>query len=469
MDTTPAGWLKLLEPKLVDQITAVTKYLAYYNGVQPISNITTVKYREEFARLLAGICDNWMPLVIDSVEERMHVEGFRFGDDPKADDDAWAMWQRNFLDADSETLHSVMLTAGLAFTMVWPDTDGEPKITVEHPTQVYVATAAGDRRKRLAAIKLWCDEWTGDDFANVYLPDSITKFSRKSSSTSDLTSSSVFGVGGNWRERDGQTIDNPLGVVPIVPYINRPDMFGNGKSDLFDLLSTQDQVNKLVADMIIAAEFGAFRQRWATGVEVPKDPETGEDVEVFKSAIQRLWHVPDENAKFGDFGETNISNYVTGIEDRVLSIARRSRTPAHYMLGHKGQFPSGEALRAAETGLVSKVRSRERHTEESHEETIRLGFAIKNDPRKDQFMAETIWRDPEYRTEGEHVDSLLKKMSLGVPLQQLWEDAGYTPLQITRFRQMAVEEALNRALAGVDPLAPPTPAPPAPPPPNVNG
>lgn len=464
--TSPVEWLKMLEPRLTLQISLVSKYLNYYNGLQPIQTITTTKYREEFAKLLAGICDNWMPLVIDSVEERMHVEGFRFGEDPAADKDAWDIWQRNFLDADSETLHSVMLTTGLAFTMVWPDKDGQPKVTVEHPSQVFVAVEPGNRRKRLAAIKVWADEWTGLDFANVYLPDSITKYSRKSSTMSPLFAGATIVPGyvmnldvGDWQERPDATIPNPLGVVPIVPYINRPDMFGRGKSDLFDLLSTQDQVNKLVADMIIAAEFGAFKQRWATGVEIPKDPDTGEDIDTFKSAIQRLFHVPDADAKFGQFEETNIANYVTGIEDRVLSIARRSRTPAHYMLGHKGQFPSGEALRAAETGLVSKVRSRQRHTEESHEETVRLAFAILNDPRKDQFDAETIWRDPEYRTEGEHVDSLLKKMALGVPLAQLWEDAGYSPQQIARFKTMAVEEALNRALMGIDKPAPTTGAP----------
>jgi hypothetical protein len=479
MDIAPAEWLKLLEPRLSMQIGAVAKYLAYYNGVQPIANITTPSYREEFAKLLVGICDNWMPLVVDSVEERMHVEGFRFGDEPKADDEAWKIWQRNFLDADSETLHSVMLTAGIAYTMVWAgdDVDNSPRITVEHPTQVYVAHAAGDRRKRLAAIKVWVDEWTGNDFAYIYTPDAITKFRRESSVSGSYAASSAAGTtnpyvpptsataGKSWVELPDEALPNPLGVVPIVPYVNRSDMFGRGKSDLFDLLSTQDQVNKLVADMIIAAEFAAFRQRWATGVEIPKDPATGQDLEVFKSAIQRLWHVPDENAKFGDFGETNIGNYVTGIEDRVLSIARRSRTPAHYMLGHKGQFPSGEALRASETGLVSKARSRMRHTEESHEETMRLAFLVAGDKRAEQFDAETIWRDPEYRTESEHVDSLLKKMSLGVPLAQLWEDAGYSPQQVARFKQMAVEEALNRALMGVDGTAPTSaPAPPSPPP-----
>lgn len=60
-------------------------------------------------------------------------------------------------------------------------------------------------------------------------------------------------------------------------------------------------------------------------------------------------------------------------------------------------------------------------------------------------MAETIWTDPESRSEAEHTDSLLKKMSLGVPVRQLWEDAGYSQTQIDRFGDMLVAEAEQRA------------------------
>ena len=39
----------------------------------------------------------------------------------------------------------------------------------------------------------------------------------------------------------------------------------------------------------------------------------------------------------------------------------------------------------------------------------------------------------------------MKKLTIGVPMQQLWEDAAQ-PQQIARFKTMAVEEALNRAI-----------------------
>lgn len=84
-------------------------------------------------------------------------------------------------------------------------------------------------------------------------------------------------------------------------------------------------------------------------------------------------------------------------------------------------------------------------------------------------MAETIWTDPESRSEAEHTDSLLKKMSMGVPLHQLWEDAGYSQQQIARFRELLIDErallrvpflsdAEARSRVGLDAVADVTPS-----------
>ena len=59
-------------------------------------------------------------------------------------------------------------------------------------------------------------------------------------------------------------------------------------------------------------------------------------------------------------------------------------------------------------------------------------------------MAEVDWSPAESRSESEFVDSLVKKFSIGVPVQQLWEDAGYSPQQIARFRAMLREQALEQ-------------------------
>ena len=67
---------------------------------------------------------------------------------------------------------------------------------------------------------------------------------------------------------------------------------------------------------------------------------------------------------------------------------------------------------------------------------MRLAFAVADDPRAQATDAETIWRDPENRTEAQHVDALTKLATLGVPQDQLLSDAGYSPQAIERFRTM---------------------------------
>jgi hypothetical protein len=195
-----------------------------------------------------------------------------------------------------------------------------------------------------------------------------------------------------------------------------------------------------VCDMLVAAEFAAFKQRWATGVEIPTDPTTGEPLQAFPAAIERLWAVESENAKFGEFGETDLNNYVAAITNRVRSLMGRTRTPGYY-IPSDGPPPSGESLKTVETGLVAKCRSRHRHFGESWEEVMRLAFKVLDDPRSEASMAETLWADPESFSEGVRTDSLLKQMAMGVPVRVLWERAGYSQTEIAQFRQLLVEEA----------------------------
>lgn len=445
IERSPTFWLVNLYRRIIAKSPTVATCEDYYEGRHPLS-FTSQEYRQEFSAMLRGVSDNWMALVVDAVEERLHVEGFRMTDDPAGDKDAWAMWQENCLDSDSELVHSTALQTGSAYVMVWNGEDDRPMITPEHPSQCVVAYEPGSQRKRAAALKTWIDEWTGEIRANVYLPDGIYKFVAAKAPTftdyqlSTTRQRSIEAMAGRWTALDDQYVDNPLGVVPIVEFRNRPRLLGDGRSEFADVISVQNQINKLVCDMMVAAEFAAFRQRWATGVEIPSDPMTGKPLYEFPAAIDRLWNTESDTARFGEFGETDLRNYVAAIENRVQSLASRTRTPPHYLLGSSGSFPSGESLKATETGLIAKCRSRHRHFGESWEEVMRLGFAVMDDPRSTASLAETIWTDPESRSEAEHTDSLLKKMSMGVPLHQLWEDAGYSQTQIARFRDLLLDE-----------------------------
>jgi hypothetical protein len=433
---TPPWWVDRLSKKLDLQAVEALRYETYYDGDQPLPlALGTEQYRQEFRAMLSAVRDNWMPMVVEAKAQRLNPVGFRF-DGLEADAAANEMWQRNHLDADAKLAHGTALTTGRCPVLVWIDAAEQVEITVEHPAQVVVAYSGGNRRRRDAALKRWVDDWTGDTFYTLFLPDMIWKFSRP-----------VKG-----RRRDlalrADPIENPLGVVPVVEHRHRlRHRDGACRSVLMEVTNTQDVINKTLIDTLVSAEFQAFKQRWATGIDIPKDPVTGKPLMPFKSAVNRVWATADPAAKFGEFAPADLSGFLKLLEYLVQSLASRTATPPHYLI--QGQtLPNAESVKAAETGLIASVRDIWTPFGETWEEAIRLGFACQNDPRRDVWNAETIWADPETRSEAEHIDAVLKKRALDVPVQQLWSDAGYTPAQIERFHEMLIAEAAMRDAGG---------------------
>lgn len=433
---SPIEWMRKLEKQLNTEQKALSTFSDYYEGKHPLA-FATPKFRDAFGLNFREFADNWCDLVVDAVEERLNVEGFRLGAND-GDKRAWKIWQANQLDADSQICHTEALIHGRCFALVWdnPDDPKTPAITIEHPREMTVATAAGNRRHRRAAMKRWVDD-TGYVFGTLYLPDGIYKFrsgQKLRGSTIPTTTPT------SWKEREvgneAWPLPNPLGVVPVVPFHNRPRLLLPGVSEIAKVIPVQNAINKLVMDMIVASEFGAAPQRWATGLEVPRDPQTGQPVEVFKAALDRLWTSKATTTQFGQFAPTDLSNFVKAIELLVQHVASQTRTPPHYFY-LSGQFPSGESIKSAETGLVAKTRRKMRHFGESWEEVLRLGFLVIGDARRARVTdSETIWADPESRSESEHTDAVIKLKALNVPDEILWERAGFSPKEIERMKTM---------------------------------
>jgi hypothetical protein len=93
------------------------------------------------------------------------------------------------------------------------------------------------------------------------------------------------------------------------------------------------------------------------------------------------------------------------------------------------------------------VKRKQRHFGEGWEEIMRLAGQLANIPNLAKAeSAETIWEDPESRTEAQHVDAVVKAVSIGVPWRQAMEDLGYSPQQIDRMYEMKKEEAADGLL-----------------------
>jgi hypothetical protein len=72
---------------------------------------------------LKSLVVNWPRLVVNSLEERLDVDGFRLAQDQPADDELWRIWQANDLDEASQMAHVDALVHGRSFAIVWADPD----------------------------------------------------------------------------------------------------------------------------------------------------------------------------------------------------------------------------------------------------------------------------------------------------------------------------------------------------------
>lgn len=462
-DVDLAGqWRDLLLARLAARRPAVLTRMAYYAGdhlLPPVPEGAANAYR----RLLRTARTNWCRLIVDAVAERLRVVGFRFGDTEEGDDNAWLVWQSNEMDANHGMAQNDALVVGSSYVSVWPD-EASPvgvRISVEHALQTVVAYEPGDRRRRIAALKTFVDPIAMTRDAWLVTRDGWWLW--RGPTASDDESTPVNGA--SWELIDGGT--NPLGDVPIVELRPWPRTIGPPWSE-FDggVVDIQNRINATVLNRMMATEYAAFRQKYATGLILPtkKDAVTGEPikdvngnpvpVEPFNTAVDRLWVAENPNARFGEFSESDLTGYIRAVEADVQHLAAITHTPPHYLLGSIVNA-SGDALKAAEAGLVAKVRSRAGHLGESWEDVIRLAFTAVSDPRAVDFQAETMWADFETRSEAEHVDALVKLSTIGVPREVLWERAGASPQEVKRWRTMAVQEAL---LFGAMPTASTEPA-----------
>lgn len=473
-----AFWLSLLNANLTDQAARVARFESYYKGDHNLA-FASNKFREAFGGLFSQFADNFCGLVADAVHERLTVQGFRMGRNMPADDAAWRIWQANGMDVRSSQAIREALVKGESSFSVWsnPNDKSLPIIRVETADQMIVMTDPGSG-ERLAALKRWV---AADGFyhATLYLPDRIEKY-RSDAPAIRLSTPVVVTIDGQQVERvdsgfwtrydkweprrvpgEQWPMPNPLGVVPVIPLVNMPRLDGSGEAEHQRIIPLQDAINKEVADMLVASEFAAFKQKWATGVDIPIDDKTGEPVDDLKAAVSRAWLTPNKDANFGEFEATDLDNYVKAIEMLIQHVATISRTPPHYLLS-TGVIPNSDSLSAAETGLIAKVKDRMRDYSEPLEEVIRLAFRVAGDAEKAGVMdSEVIWANPEYRSINELMNALMLEQKLGVPNEILWEKIGYSPAQIERIKAIGAQQQIDMASAFGDLLNPqPTTQPP---------
>ncbi len=487
---SPGWWLNRLSTRLRLQLAGMNLLESYYIGEHPLPRGDRDRARiyRDFQRRARS---NYTGLVVESVKERLHVDGFRAGGTATdtQDKDAWRIWQANSLDSDSGMVHQQALTMGRSYVIVGADPQakdsdpGTPVITAEDPRQVIHEASPVNRRRLLAALKIYDDELAGNQAAVLYLPDDIWYFKGPRIGTGTSWTAGIDPRAWYFDTTDDTpdgSASNPLGVVPVVPFYNRPRLRPNGyktMGEFEDVTDVQDRINGDTLDRLVIARMQAYRQRFVSGMEVEKD-SAGQPIRPFDPDVTSLWIATDHETKFGDFSESDLKGILEATSGDVTHLAAITRTPPQYLLGQMANL-SGDALEAAQSGLISKVQERQLHYGESWEQTMRLASMYTRGPDVPP-DAEVVWADPTQRSLVDLSQAGVALQTAGVPWRTRMEWMGFSPTDIERMAAEQIQDALRaRMLTPVpsivtetvkaDATGPPAPAPTGPAPTGQEG
>lgn len=448
---------------LADRQASDRKFHNYYEGLADLSFIPS-RARHEVRRVLRGLNYNRCRGVVDALADRTTVTGWK--SEGKTDAKATvqqmtSIWDRNRMDNRQNEIVKEAFRCGDGYVIVWPDSrDGPTKgLARIYPNRSHVVTVVYDSEEPDHvdfAVKCWrVDRGAGKGKWRVttYGPDFVSRYITRSKSDE-------FPIKANKLVEftdDGQfETDNPTpGIVPVVHFGNDADTGSFGTSELTDVVGLQDGLNNSIINRVLGEEWVSFRQKWAVGLEVEEDPVTGAKVAPFQGGMSKLWVAEDPNVKFGDFEASDMTQFL-GIEDNWdMKIARVSRVPVHW-LNQTGDFPSGEALKTAETPFVSKVKDRQGSFSDPYRQVAALALRIEGVADEVAASIVPVWMPAESRSEREKYEIAQYQKSIGVPDEVIWADLGKTPEEIAAMVELKnqaaqrQQDAFARALNGGD-------------------
>ena len=413
---------------------AYATYRAYYDGRQRLT-FASDSFRAAFAGQLRQLVYNRCATVVDALADRLRIFGWQADDGEEVtpiEQAALDIWRRSRLDLRHVDAHVEALRAGDAYLIVWPDLDGAPRIAVNQAHLVTTVRDDEDPDRIVLAVKAWrvtrgplAGRWR----VTTYSAEAIERWITTGSSDALPEKAATLVP---YEDEAPAQVRNPWGVTPVFGLHNAAGIEQRGASELRDVIPLQDGLNKSVADMLVAMEYVAYPQRWATGVEAPLDPETGQPMKPFRPGVDRVWVVGDENAQLGEFPAGDMTQFLAVQQEWDVKIGRVSRVPIHW-LGMSGGFPSGESLKTAESPFVSKVLDRQAEFGAVWGDAMALALRMAGYGEREAGQIAPVWTPAETRSEAEFWRVAQQKQAAGVPQAQIWREAGYTPGQVAEF------------------------------------
>lgn len=402
----------------------------------------------EFTALAQQSITNYLPLISGTFAKMLFVDGYRSG--RSADNvPGWDAWRANRMAARQAITMRGAIEYGTAYVGVERPTDSPVKLRTyqarkshawyeqdddEYPLAglAYVGDRIADDGTFLARYEFWYG-------GTVQLFERVT--GRRAGTADDP---------GNPRDaRDVQigqltAIGKPRkhgkDFVPWVRFRDRLDDEAQGV--IRPLINLQNRVNASVFYLLMALHYASFRQRWATGLIIPRDttetlpdgtpnPGYGKPIEPFKAAVNRLWVSESSDTKFGDFQQTDVTGHLAAIENAVGTLLAIGQSSPLLGPGNSISNVAVESIAVLNSSMNSQVDAFKTNFGESWEAVFDLAGLGAD-------AASVRWRDTEPRSFAQVVDGLVKLSQMGAPAEGLFEMVpGITDVQLEQWKTLA--------------------------------
>lgn len=443
--------------------------------------------RDEYRWLMERSVVNYLPLVVSVIAQNLHVDGYRasaaapVADDvtvasalqkaqdalddadiagarghlqraaaagaQEPDNGPWEIFMANRLGARQHGLHRSVMKYGLAYAVVLP---GKPQPVIRPVSPRRLTALYADQVD---------DEWPvyAVEEAELQTPRGLRRVitlydsQRRYILTGKAGSNDLTLADPSDPLLDGKPVvtEHGLGVCPVVRFLHEVDLDGelDVKGEVEPLIPLQDQINTTTFNTMMAQQYGAFRQRWVTGMVVAD--ENGNPQEPFRAGVDRLMVAESTETKFGEFGATSLKDYLDAREASIRHMSTISQVPPYHLLGQIANL-SAEALAAARDGLDRRIEEAQGILAEPWKQTLQLASQAAGDTvNSSDPHAVIMWRDTGARAFAATVDGLGKlSQMLGVPATELWAMVpGITADQVDRWKAAATS---SDALAMLD-------------------
>lgn len=403
----------------------------------------------EMRKLLAQI--GWPRMYLDSLEERLDIEGFRMAGQSDADERLWRWWQLNCMDEESGLAHTEALVHGSAYVTVaapeggkkgWPS--DVPVFRVESPMNFYAEYDPVTGEVRSAIRVYQAANSAVATGATLLTPNETAIFERDRSGYSPWVLKRV--------------ITHGLGTCPVVPLLNRERLSDrSGRSEITpELRSVTDAAARTMMNLQATAELMAVPQRLLFGVkeeELSADPENGQSV--LEAYFARILAFEDGEAHADQFSAAELRNFTDALDQLAKQAASYTGLPPQYLSFASDNPASAEAIKSSESRLVKKCERKSRMFGGSWEQVMRLGMLVTDgDIPEEAYRMETLWRDPSTPTFAAKADAVVKLATAVtpdgrpvIPVERARVDLGYSDAERQEMKKWDSESTTSQLSA----------------------